>query len=273
MAASMDWPSTCNCFSYTVFMPMQTWNATDYAAHGRFVSDLGGAILGWLQPVSGEEILDIGCGDGALTEKIAQSGAKVQGIDISTSMVEGAQKRGLQAVVMDATQMPFERKFDAVFSNAALHWIHDQPALLRNVAQSLKPNGRFVAEMGGHGNIAAIRVALHAALSRHQLGHLAADGNFYAAPQEYRRLLEEYGFIVEAMELVPRPTPLASGMAAWVQTFRRGILDQVPTELREIVVQDTVNYLQPVLCDRDGNWTADYVRLRFRAQVADFNSA
>lgn len=252
---------------------MQTWNATDYAVHGRFVSDLGGAILGWLQPVSGEEILDIGCGDGALTEKIVQCGAHVYGVDASAQMVAAAQKRGLQAVVMDATQMPFERKFDAVFSNAALHWIHDQPALLRNVAQSLKPNGRFVAEMGGHGNIAAIRVALHAALSRHQLGHLAADGNFYAAPQEYRRLLEEHGFIVEAMELVPRPTPLASGMAAWVQTFRRGILDQVPTELREIVVQDTVNYLQPILCDRDGNWTADYVRLRFRAQVADFNSA
>ena len=248
-------------------MPLQTWNANDYAAHGRFVSDLGGAILGWLQPVAGEDILDIGCGDGALTEQIAQFGAVVQGIDFSAPMVEAAQKRGLHATVMDATQMDFKQKFDAVFSNAALHWIHDQPALLHKVAQSLKPNGRFVAEMGGHGNIAAIRVALHAALSRHQLGHLAEDGNYYAAPQEYRRLLETHGFSVETMDLVPRPTPLASGMAAWLQTFRRGILESVPTDLRDAVVQDTVNYLQPVLCDRDGNWTADYVRLRFRACI------
>ena len=248
-------------------MPLQTWNANDYAAHGRFVSDLGGAILGWLQPVAGEDILDIGCGDGALTEQIAQFGAVVQGIDFSAPMVEAAQKRGLHATVMDATQMDFKQKFDAVFSNAALHWIHDQPALLHKVAQSLKPNGRFVAEMGGHGNIAAIRVALHAALSRHQLGHLAEDGNYYAAPQEYRRLLETHGFSVETMDLVPRPTPLASGMAAWLQTFRRGILESVPTDLRDAVVQDTVNYLQPVLCDRDGNWTADYVRLRFRARI------
>ncbi len=255
----------------TPTLPSQTWNASEYAAHGRFVADLGAGILDWLHAAPCEEILDLGCGDGALTEKILQCGAHVYGVDASAQMVAAAQARGLQAEVMDATQMPFERKFDAVFSNAALHWIHNQPAVLQGVARALKPKGRFVAEMGGHGNIAAIRVALHAALAHNKLTHLMVEDNYFPTVLEYSRLLEAQGFTVEAIELVPRPTPLESGMRAWLQVFRRGILDAIPADLREVVLNETLVHLEPALRDADGNWTADYVRLRFRARLANPN--
>lgn len=246
----------------------QTWNAQEYSTHGRFVTDLGANILEWLAVTSGETILDIGCGDGVLTAQIAQLGAHVLGVDASAQMVEAARMRGVDAQVLDATQLTFHQQFDAVFSNAALHWIHDQPAVLQRVARALKPNGRFVAEMGGLGNIAAIRVALHAALSHHGLADLMVEDNYFPTVPEYRRLLETNGFVVEAMELVPRPTPLASGMRAWLMIFRRGLFDTIPETLREEILDETMSHLQPALCDSAGNWTADYVRLRFRARLA-----
>jgi len=251
----------------------QIWDASAYSAHGRFVTDLGASILAWLDPKPGEEILDIGCGDGVLTAQIAQRGASVRGIDASSAMVEAARKRGVNAEVLDATKLQFQRQFDAVFSNAALHWIHDHAALLNGVAQALKPGGRFVAEMGGHGNIAAIRVALHAALDHRGLADLMLDDNYFPTVAEYRRLLIGHGFVVEAMELVPRPTPLPSGMRTWLTVFRRGLLDAIPEHLREAVLSETLNHLKPALLDSDGNWTADYVRLRFRARLSAMEAA
>ena len=251
----------------------QTWNPCEYSAHGRFVTDLGANILAWLDPAQGEEILDIGCGDGVLSRQIMERGARVVGVDGSSEMVEAARKRGVPAQVMDATQMTFQHQFDAVFSNAALHWIHDQPALLRGVARALKPGGRFVAEFGGHGNIAAIRVALHAALAHHEMADLMVDDNYFPSVSEYRQLLEGHGFAVEAMELVPRPTPLPSGMRAWLTVFRRGVFDAVPQDLRETILQETLEHLQPALRDSEGNWTADYVRLRFRARIGTADAA
>lgn len=251
----------------------QQWNPSEYSAHGRFVTDLGANILEWLDPKPGEEILDLGCGDGVLTKQIAQRGANVLGVDASAEMVEAAQKRYVPAKVMDATQMMFQRRFDAVFSNAVLHWIHDQPALLRGVARALKPGGRFVAEMGGYGNIAAIRVALHAALAHHELADYMTGDNYFPTVAEYRHLLEAHGFVVNAMELVPRPTPLPSGMRAWLMVFRRGIFDAVPEDLRETILKETLEHLEAALCDRDGNWIADYVRLRFRACIRSADAA
>ena len=245
----------------------QTWNPREYSAHGRFVTNLGANILEWLDPKPGEEILDLGCGDGVLTAQIAERGAHVLGVDASPEMIDAARNRGVAAQGIDATQMTFQRQFDAVFSNAALHWIHDQSALLRGVARALKPGGRFVAEMGGHGNIAAIRVALHAALAYHGLAALMAGDNYFPTVAEYRGLLESHGFAVDAIELVPRPTPLPSGMRAWCIMFRRGVFEAVPQDLRDAILDETLDHLAPALCDKDGNWTADYVRLRFRAHL------
>lgn len=245
----------------------QTWNPGEYSAHGRFVTDLGANILEWLDPKPGEEILDLGCGDGVLTAQIAARGARVLGVDASPEMIDASRNRGVAVQVINATQLTFQRQFDAVFSNAALHWIHDQPALLHGVAHALKPGGRFVAEMGGHGNIAAIRVALHAALSHHGLAELMVEDNYFPTIAEYSGLLESHGFSVNAIELIPRPTPLPSGMRAWLIMFRPGLFERVPEDLRDTILNETLEHLAPALCDKDGNWTADYVRLKFRAHL------
>ncbi len=249
-------------------MSEQNWNAADYARVGRFVADHAGKVLGWLAPQPGERILDVGCGDGALTAKIAASGASVVGIDASPSMVAAAQQLGLDARVLPAEQMPFTGEFDAAFSNAALHWMHNQPAVLAAIRKSLKPGGRFVAEMGGQGNIASIRVAVAAVLARHGVDRVD-NANVFFTPDSYRPLLEAAGFAVEHIELEPRPTFLQQGMRAWLQTFRAGVLEWLPADAREAALEEMVALLEPVLRGPDGNWWADYVRLRWRAVAVD----
>ena len=232
--------------------------------------------MGWpavcsngLDAKAAEHILDLGCGDGQLTKRLGTTGASVVGVDASPEMVAAARERGVAADVGDAEALPYARNtFDAVFSNAALHWVRDQDAMMAEVRRVLKPGGRFVAEMGGHGNIAAIRVALMAVLVRHGLGDREDGVNYYPTPEGYERRLEQHGFQVQRIALIPRPTPLAeSSMAGWIRTFRRGVLDGLPEALRETVVEETVALLAPALRDEDGNWTADYVRLRFVATV------
>ena len=147
----------------------QPWSASNYAEHGRFVADLAGGVFELLNPQRGERILDLGCGDGALTKKLVETGASVVGVDSSADMIAAAKSLGLDARLISAENLSFESEFDAVFSNAALHWMHDQNAVLAGVARALKPGGRFVAEMGGHGNIAAIEVALRAVFARNGL--------------------------------------------------------------------------------------------------------
>ena len=245
----------------------QTWDTQAYEKNGAFVHGLAGGVLEWLAPKVGEYILDLGCGDGQLTQRIAVSGASVVGVDSSTEMVAAARSRGMVANAANAEALPYEQEeFDAVFSNAALHWIRDQDAMMAQVHRVLKPGGRFVAEMGGHGNVAAIRVALVAVLERHGYGDREDGINYYPTPEEYARRLTRHGFDVEQIALIPRPTPLAeSGMAGWLRTFRRGVLDGLPETLREAVVEETVTLLAPALRDEEGNWTGDYVRLRFIA--------
>jgi trans-aconitate methyltransferase len=245
----------------------QQWDPRQYAEHGRFVADLGGAVLELLSPRAGERILDLGCGDGALVPKLSQVGADVVGVDSSEEMVRAARERGVDARVMRAEQLEFEQEFDAVFSNAALHWMRDQGAVLAGVRRALRPGGRFVAEAGGHGNVAALRVAFDAVLAAH--GASSGEENLYFTPAEYRELLEQAGFVVERIDLIPRPTPLKSGMRAWLETFRTSVLARFAEAEREAVLRETVALLEPVLRDSRGNWTADYVRLRFKAVVPD----
>lgn len=247
-------------------MKQQTWNAAQYAQTGRFVADLAGGVVELLDVQPGERVLDLGCGDGALTEKLAAAGAVATAVDASSSMVEAAKARGLDARLTTGEQLAFEAEFDAVFSNAALHWMRGQDAVIAGVRRALKPGGRFVAEMGGHGNIAAIRVALIAVLSKLGIDAERAEHNYFPTPESYRARLESHGFRVDYIELIPRPTPLPeSGMRGWLETFRRGLLDQVPAEKREQVIEEIVAILKPVLCDDRGKWAADYVRLRFAA--------
>lgn len=245
----------------------QTWDPKGYVQNGAFVHELADGVLEWLAAQPGERILDLGCGAGQLSTRIAASGAQVQGVDDSPEMVTAACAVGVAAEKASAEELPFrDASFDAVFSNAALHWVRGQNAMMDEVKRVLKPGGRFVAEMGGQGNIAAIRVALKAVLERH--GHAGAeDGvNYYPTAEGYQRRLEGHGFNVQRMVLIPRPTPLpVSGMAGWLRTFRRGVFEGLPEELRETVVEETCALLAPALRDDEGNWVADYVRLRFIA--------
>lgn len=246
----------------------QDWQAERYATHAGFVAELGLPVVELLAPRPGERILDLGCGDGVLTARLAALGCAVVGVDAGPDMVRGACARGVDARLMDGHALTFEQEFDAVFSNAALHWMRADPdAVIAGVARAVRPGGRFVGEMGGHGNVAAITVALTAALNRRGMDGAAAIPWYFPGADEYRRRLEQRGFVVTSIELLPRPTPLPTGMAPWLETFAEPFLRRVPEAERGAVKAEVVALLRPVLCDHVGRWTADYVRLRFAANL------
>jgi SAM-dependent methyltransferase len=238
----------------------QTWSPADYAANAGFVPRLGASILERLAPRPGERIFDLGCGDGVLTERIAAAGAVVVGVDSSPQMVAAARLRGLDARLMSVTALSFDQEFDAVFSNAALHWVLDADAVLAGTHRGLKDGGRFVAELGGHGNIAAISVAIRAVFARRAIAYTWPW--YYPSAAEYRARLENHYFQVDDVLLFPRPTPLPTGMNGWLQTFAGSLFSTIPPEQRVEVESEIVELLAPALCDRQGSWTADYVRLQ-----------
>ena len=250
--------------------PSQQWNSSRYDKNARFVSDLGEPVVDLLNPQPGERILDLGCGDGALTEKIIARGAKVVGVDASSDMVAAAQHRGIEARVVDAYQLNFNSEFDAAFSNAALHWMKRDPdAVIKGVRRALRPGGRFVAEMGGHGNVAAITVALCATLEDYGVKDSAAIVPWYfPSADEYEQRLELAGFRTDYIELIPRPTPLPTGMRGWLETFATSFTSSVPQEAQTDFLDEVTARLRPVLCDASGQWTADYARLRFLAKLS-----
>lgn len=244
----------------------QTWSAAGYDANARFVSDYGTEIFGWLNPKPGERILDLGCGDGVLSARIVEAGAKVVGVDTSEDLLRAARERGIDARFMDGEALEFEAEFDAVFSNAALHWMRDADAVIAGVKRGLKPGGRFVAEFGGHANVAACITAMRAAADKFS-GDVALAGPwFFPTPDEYRLRLEQAGFTVESSALVARPTPLPTGMEGWLMTFRPPFFAQFGARKDEVIAYVT-GLLEPVLRARDGQWFADYMRLRVAASL------
>jgi trans-aconitate methyltransferase len=247
--------------------PNQDWKADQYAQHAHFVPALGAPVLELLKPQASERILDLGCGDGVLTEKIVASGAVVVGVDAAADMIAAARRRGLDARVMEGGKLEFSAEFDTVFSNAALHWMkQDRDAVIAGVHRALKPGGRFVGEMGGHGCVAAITIAMIAVLERHGIKDGAATIPWYfPTVYDYRARLERAGFKVEYIELIPRPTPLPTNMAGWIELFLQPFLNRLPADQRPRAVDEVVEMLRPVLCDEQGRWTGDYIRLRFAA--------
>jgi len=244
----------------------QSWSADVYEHNARFVSDLGNIIVQWLAVEPDERVLDLGCGDGVLTQELVAAGAEVLGIDASEDMLASARERGLNVELMDGHALTFDNEFDAVFSNAALHWMWQPEKVIAGAFHALRPGGRFVAEMGGFGNVAAIdavlrAVGLGAVGNKVQNTHLC----YFPTPNAYSALLEQAGFKIERMELAPRQTPLPTGLEGWLETFRQPFFDQFDEDTREKVLQQVLAALKPDLCDENGLWWADYVRLRFIA--------
>jgi SAM-dependent methyltransferase len=249
--------------------PVQRWAASDYAKNGRFVQELAGAIFHMLAAKPGERILDLGCGDGALTAEIRALGADVLGVDLSEELLAVARMKGLAVRKVDGHALDFVSEFDAVFSNAALHWMRKPKLVIAGVARALRPRGRFVGELGGHGNVAAIGTAIRAVGARRGADPALTAPWFFPTPEEYGRLLAEGGFTVKEIALVPRPTLLKTGMEGWLRTFGRSFFDQFPEPERSEVVGEVVELLRPSLCDAEGRWTADHIRLRFHAVRSD----
>jgi len=242
----------------------QTWSAAGYDANARFVSEYGAEILGWLAPQAGERILDLGCGDGALSVQILEAGAHVLGVDTSTDLLRAARERGVDAREMDGQSLSFDGEFDAVFSNAALHWMPEADAVIAGVTRALKPGGRFVAEFGGHGNVSACVTAMRAAADKFGGDPALAGPWFFPTPAEYQARLERAGFAVNRIELVARPTPLPTGIEGWLLTFRAPFFAQFGERQSEVIAY-VAGLLAPVLRASDGQWIADYVRLRVAA--------
>jgi SAM-dependent methyltransferase len=245
----------------------QSWSAAGYTANAHFVPALGQPVLDLLQAQPGERILDLGCGDGILTEKLVALGANVVGVDNSPDMIAAARTRGIDARMMDVRLLTFENEFDAVFSNAALHWVKDDPdAPVIGAFRALVPGGRFVGEMGGHGCVSAITVALMVALERRGIPDAASWIPWYfPTVDEYETRLRRAGFVPQSVRLIPRPTPLPTGMRGWLETFANPFCAAFAQSEREHFLNEVTSLLKPVLCDSQGRWTADYMRLRFAA--------
>ncbi len=247
----------------------QHWNPERYVRNAGFVADLGAPLLELLAAKPGERILDIGCGDGRLSLLIMETGTTVVGVDGAPGMVAAACDRGVDAQVMDGQALTFDTEFDAVFSNAALHWMNDADAVIAGVRRALKPGGRFVAEFGGGDNVKQVVAALVAALDRRGLQGRSFIPWYFPTDGEYRERLEAGGFAVDTIALIPRPTPLPGLIGDWLDTFAESFLFAVPETDRDDLKNEVVEALRPTLCDDGGQWLVDYVRLRVTARLAD----
>ncbi len=242
------------------------WRVEHYGRHAGFVPALGASLLEWLQPQSCERVLDLGCGDGVLTRRLLDAGCSVLGVDASPALAQAAGQRGIDVRIMDGQALGFDAEFDAVFSNAALHWMKRDPqAVIGGVHRALKAGGRFVAEMGGAGNVESIRAALHAELYARGFDPLVVDPWYFPSVDEYRARLEQAGFAVTRIETYPRPTPLPTDVRGWLDTFAQPFLASVSGAARDALLDAVSERLRPQLQGSSGSWTADYVRLRFIA--------
>lgn len=243
----------------------QTWDPERYARNARFVADLGTPVVELLAPRAGERILDLGCGDGVLTAKLASLGCHVIGVDASAQQIEAARKLDLDARIMSGETLDFDNEFDAVFSNAALHWMRDPAKVIAGVHRALHPHGRFVAELGGHGCVAKIKKALVGALNRRGVDGEAASPWYFPTVEDYSQHLTNGGFVVNYIALIPRPTPLPGDVTGWLETFAESFTSRLPPAERAAYIAEVRDALRPELCDAEGKWTADYIRLRFAA--------
>jgi trans-aconitate methyltransferase len=249
------------------------WNAAEYDAKHAFVYEKAKGLVELLAPKAGERILDLGCGTGALTAEIAARGAEVLGVDRSEEMIAQARKKfpALRFEVMDARELRANAEFDAVFSNAVLHWIPEAEEVVAEVARTLKRGGRFVAEFGGNGNIQKLVEGFQRAFVA--LGMRPPDDVspwFYPSVAEYAGMLERHGLEVRDASLFDRPTALEEGVRGlenWIRLFRQAFLEKMGEESAQRWIREVERQCRGELF-RDGNWVLDYRRLRIAAWKA-----
>ncbi len=247
-----------------------SWNSELYQSSHAFVWQFGRDLLKMLAPKLGERILDVGCGTGQLTGEIADAGAEVVGIDLSAKMIAAAKQNfpKIRFEVADIAATNFDEEFDAVFSNAALHWVRDQEGAIKAMARALKPGGRFVFEMGGRGNIQQIwNAAIEGLAAMGVKDHEKLSPWFYPSIGEYAPMLESQGLPVNFAVLFDRPTPLEGGergLRNWLEMFGTFASNVLKPEQREELIQRIEAKARPTLF-RDGQWTVDYKRLRMIA--------
>lgn len=247
-----------------------TWNSELYQSSHSFVWQYGRDLLVLLNAQPGERILDVGCGTGQLTAEIAQFGAEMVGIDASADMIATARKNfpRLRFEVADVTALNFQNEFDVVVSNAALHWVRDQPAAIASIARALKRRGRLVLEMGGHGNLHNLLNAVYRALR--QLGVERPEQlSPWSFPTigEYASLIEAHGLEVDFAVLFDRATILEGGdrgLKLWLEMFGRFAIEAITPDKRKEFVPLAEQFAAPTLF-HNGVWTIDYKRLRIVA--------
>ncbi len=242
----------------------QHWDPARYATEAAFVATLGAPLIDLLAPQAGERILDLGCGDGALTARLAASGCQVVGIDSSAEQIAAACARGLDAHVVDAQALAFDAGFDGVFSNAALHWMPRQDRVLAGAYRALRPGGRFVGELGAHGNVAHIVAALVDELAALQIDGRPLSPWTFPTAETFGELLRAQGFAISTLAVFERPTPFARDLSDWLTLMAQSYVNAAPAAARPDLLARVTTRLRPVLY-RDGQWALDYVRLRFVA--------
>ncbi len=246
------------------------WDAGLYDDKHSFVWKMAEGLLELLAAQPGEKILDIGCGTGHLTGKIAASGAQVTGVDRSLEMIRQARTAypEIRFELADATSIPLDGPFDAVFSNATLHWIKDADGVASEISRLLRPNGRFVAEFGGHGNIAELMAAAERAWKKLQLAEPMPSPWYYPSLAEYGNLLEKHGLKVKYGLFFERPTPLEEGedgLRNWLKMFGGAIFEMLTERERIEFIDETLREARGKLFN-EGHWVIDYRRLRVAAK-------
>ncbi len=245
------------------------WNATLYDNKHGFVAKYGEDVLGWLAPQKDEHILDVGCGTGTLTSKIAESGAIVTGIDASPDMIAKAKHayNNIEFFVKDATDFSFDSTFDAVFSNATFHWIKNQQQLLQCIYDNLKQGGRLVYEMGAKHNVESIHNAVKKVLIEEGFeANTNIEVNYFASAGEHAVMLEKIGFTVSNIVQFDRPTEMIGedGMKNWIIQFGESFFKDIPQHKIDIILNRSVAILKETNYE-NGKWYADYIRLRVKA--------
>jgi len=246
------------------------WNAELYDQKHAFVYQYGESVLELLDVQPGERILDLGCGTGYLTQQINDLGADVVGIDYSPEMIRKAKETypEVSFSVANASSFGFTEPFDAIFSNAALHWVKDHDAMMKCAYHNLKPGGRFVAEMGGKGNVQQLIAATKQVLLKYGYNQQAETAIWrFPSLGEYTCELESHGFRVTFAAHFDRPTALQDGdesVAKWIAMFGEQYFEGVPSDQKQLMLKEITEILRPVYY-KDGTWYSDYKRLRFTA--------